>query len=197
MKASNAGAGDNFGVAVAISGDTIVVGAYLEDSNQSGVTNGSTASADNSTADAGAAYVFKRTGVNWAQEAYLKAPNPGGTDYFGAYVAVNGNLIAVGAFNEDSNQATISNNATASADNSLSNAGAVYIFRRTGVNWAQEAYVKAENVDAGDQFGVNVSISGDTVIVGANFEDSNQNTITQNASADDSANAAGAVYVYR
>jgi hypothetical protein len=197
LKASNAGAGDNFGVAVAISGDTIVVGAYLEDSNQSGVTNGSTASADNSTADAGAAYVFKRTGVNWAQEAYLKASNPGGTDYFGAYVAIHGNLIAVSSFTEDSNQATISNDATGSADNSAMNSGAVYIFRRTGVNWMQEAYVKAENVDAGDQFGVNVAVSGDTVVTSANNEDSNQNTITTNASADDSFNAAGAVYVYR
>ncbi len=197
LKAPNAGANDQFGVAVAISGDTIVVGAYLEDSNQTGVTNGATASADNTATDSGAAYVFKRTGVTWAQEAYLKAANPGNTDYFGAYLAVNGNLIAVGAFNEDSNQATISNDQTGSADNSAGNAGAVYIFRRTGVNWVQEAYVKAENVDAGDQFGVNLAVSGDTVVVGANFEDSNQNTITTNASADDSFNAAGSVYVYR
>ncbi|CAM8671783.1 FG-GAP repeat [Comamonadaceae bacterium] len=60
VKASNAEASDRFGTSVAISGDTMVVGANLEDSSQTTITNGSTASADNSASLAGAAYVFTR-----------------------------------------------------------------------------------------------------------------------------------------
>ena len=51
--------------------------------------------------------------------------------------------------------------------------GAVYVFTRTGGVWTQQAYLKASNTDARDQFGVSVAISGDTIAVGAQFEDSN------------------------
>jgi len=67
--------------------------------------------------------------VTWAQEAYLKAPNPG-SDSFGISVAVSGNTVAVGALYESSNQTTITNGATASADDNAPGAGAVYIFIR-------------------------------------------------------------------
>jgi hypothetical protein len=201
IKAPNAElGGDEFGYSVAVSGDTVAVGAYVEDSNQTTITNGATASADNSASDAGAVYIFRRTGVTWTQEAYLKAPNAEAYDNFGWSMAVSGDTVAVGAFDEDSNQTTIINGTTASPDNSASSAGAVYIFRRTGMTWAQEAYLKAPNVElGGDEFGWSVAMSGNTVAVGAFAEDSNQTTITNGttASADNSASSAGAVYIFR
>jgi hypothetical protein len=136
--------------------------------------------------------------LGWIQDAYLKAPNADADDNFGHSVAVSGDTVAVGAWGEDSNQTTITNGPTASADNSASNAGAVYVFRRTGVTWAQESYLKAPNAGASDNFGYSVAVSGDTVAVGAYFEDSNQTTITNGAtaSADNSASSAGAVYIF-
>jgi hypothetical protein len=199
LKAPNAGAGDSFGESVAIDGDTVVVGASSEASNQTTITNGTTASADNSLANAGASYVFKRTGTAWAQEAYLKAPNVGASDRFGYSVAISGDSVVVGAYGEASNQTTITNGTTASADDSLADAGAAYVFKRTGTAWAQQAYLKAPNAGAGDLFGFSVAISGDTVVVGAVDEASNQTTITNGAtaSADDSAASAGAAYVFK
>ena len=199
LKAPNAEAYDYFGVSVAVSGDTVAVGAYGEDSNQTTITNGETASADNSTTYAGAVYIFRRTGVTWAQEAYLKAPNAWGFDWFGYSVAVSGDTVAVGAYGENSNQTTITNGETASADNSASFSGAVYIFRRTNSIWAQEAYLKAPNAEAYDNFGNSVAVSGDTVAVGAYYEASNQTTITNGATAstDNSTPGAGAVYIFR
>jgi hypothetical protein len=201
LKAPNAGTADSFGSSVAVSGDTVAVGAWGEDSNQTTITNGATVSenGDPIVSVSGAVYIFRRTDVNWAQEAYLKAPNAEKADFFGWNVAVSGDTVAVGAWGENSNQTTITNGATASADNSAPGAGAVYIFRRTDVNWAQEAYLKAPNAEAGDKFGNSVAVSGDTVAVGAHLEDSNQTMITNGAtaSADNSAYSAGAVYIFR
>ena len=198
LKAPNAESGDYFGYAVALSGDTLVVGAFLEDSNQTTITNGTTASADNSAADAGAAYVFVRSGTTWTQQAYLKAPNAEGGDYFGAAIAVSGNTIVVGANKEASNQTIITNGTTASADNSAADAGAAYVFVRSGTTWTQQAYLKAPNAEGGDLFGADVALSGDTLVVGASSEASNQTTITNGttASADNSAADAGAAYVF-
>ncbi len=89
-----------FGCSVAVSGDTVVVGAYYEDSNATGV-NGN--QADNSATDSGAAYVFVRNGTTWSQQAYLKASNTGAGDQFGCSVAVSGDTVVVGASWEDSN----------------------------------------------------------------------------------------------
>jgi len=199
LKAPNAEVYDYFGYSVAVSGDTVAVGAIYEDSDQTTITNGATASADNSAATAGAVYIFRRTGVTWAQEAYLKAPNADASDNFGWSVAVSDDTVAVGAYGEASNQTTITNGATASADNNAPAAGAVYIFRRTGVTWTQEAYLKAPNTEAYDNFGWSVAVSGDTVAVGASFEDSDQTTITNgtNANANNSAFSAGAVYIFK
>ncbi|MCW7464289.1 FG-GAP repeat protein [Leptospira levettii] len=199
LKASNADANDGFGYSVDISGDTIVVGAAGESSNQTTITNGNSASADNSATSSGAAYVFQRTGSTWAQEAYLKAPNTETTDFFGTAVAIDGNTILVSAIQEDSNQITITNGPTASIDNSASSSGAVYIFQRTGSTWVQQAYIKPPNAEANDQFGISLSISGDTIVVGAFNEASNQTTITNgtSASANNSAAFAGAAYVFQ
>ncbi|MGJ4733010.1 FG-GAP repeat protein [Leptospira levettii] len=199
LKASNADANDGFGYSVDISGDTIVVGAAGESSNQTTITNGNSASADNSATSSGVAYVFQRTGSTWAQEAYLKAPNTETTDFFGTAVAIDGNTILVSAIQEDSNQITITNGPTASIDNSASSSGAVYVFQRTGSTWVQQAYIKPPNAEANDQFGISLSISGDTIVVGAFNEASNQTTITNgtSASANNSAAFAGAAYVFQ
>jgi hypothetical protein len=199
LKAPNAEAGDYFGVSVALNGDTIVVGAYQEGSGQTTVTNGTSASSDNSAPSAGAVYVFKRAGTAWTQEAYLKAPNPNSNDWFGLSVAISGDTIVVGAKQEDSNQTTITNGATASANNSFFSSGAAYVFKRSGTTWAQEAYLKAPNANVASQFGTSVAISGDTIVVGAYRESSNQTTITNGttASSNTSAGFAGAAYVFK
>ncbi|MBL7663759.1 MAG: hypothetical protein JNM93_01405, partial [Bacteriovoracaceae bacterium] len=199
IKASNAQGNDYFGWSISLNGDTLAVGAFFEDSNQTTITNGTTSSPDNTNSAAGAVYVYKRTGVNWAQEAYIKPSNNDASDLFGISVSLSGNTLVVGANSEDSNQITITNGASASVDNTKSNSGAAYVYKRTGLNWAQEAYIKSSNADIDDNFGSYVSISGDTIAVGAYLEDSNQNTITNgtSASADNSTSASGAVYVYR
>jgi ketosteroid isomerase-like protein len=211
LKASNAQANDNFGISVAISGSTIVVGARYEDSNQTTITNDDgcpgTApgcSADNNSAtNSGAVYVFKRDGSgNWIQDAYLKASNAEADDYFGSSVAISGSTIAVGASNEDSNQTTITNaDGSASSNNSATDSGAVYVFKRdANGNWIQDAYLKASNAEASDKFGWSVAISGSTIVVGAHFESSNQTTITNadgTASAVNGASDSGAVYVFK
>ncbi len=198
VKAANADAQDIFGHAIAIDGDTLVIGAYLEDSNVNTISNGGTASVDNSTLNSGAVYVYRRSGVNWSQEAYLKPPNNRANHLFGHTVAISGNTIVVGAPGESSSQATVTNGTTASNDNSAPDSGAVYVYKRTGSTWSQEAYVKPPNPESYDNFGFSVAISGDTIIVGARNEDSNQNTITNGAGAsnDNSASDSGAAFVY-
>ena len=79
--------------------------------------------------------MFRRNGNLWTNDAYLKAPNAGGNmpnigDMFGESVSISGDTIVVGANSEDSNQTTITNGTTASLDNSISNSGAAYVFRR-------------------------------------------------------------------
>ncbi len=114
---------------MAIDGDTIVVGAAGEDSNQTTITNGPTASTNNSAENAGAAYVYVRNGTTWRQQAYLKAPNADADDQFGANVAIHVNTIVVAAKREDNSQTTITNGPTASTDKSAASAGAAYVYK--------------------------------------------------------------------
>jgi uncharacterized Zn-binding protein involved in type VI secretion len=223
LKAPNAEGGDWFGYSVAISGDTIVVGAQPEDSNSTAVCNEFTSSAcnnaggdgpnNNLAGNAGAAYVFERDGSGaWQQKAYLKAPNAGGSDFFGYSVAISGDTIVVGAYGEASNSTAVCNNLSmcpGMGDNSLTNPGAAYVFERDGSGaWQQKAYLKAPNTDAGDIFGISVAISGDTIVVGARDEKSNStqvcneftSTACDNAGGDgpnnNLASGAGAAYVF-
>jgi hypothetical protein len=189
LKASNTGAGDRFGFSVAISGDTVVVGAYSEASNATGV-NGY--QGDNSALDSGAVYVFVRTGGVWAQQAYLKASNTGAGDWFGFSVAIFGDTVVVGAYSEASNATGVNGN---QGDNSALDSGAVYVFVRTGGVWVQQAYLKASNTGAGDEFGYCVAIFGDTVVVGGRLESSNASGVNGNQ-GDNSANQAGAAYIF-
>lgn len=199
IKAVNADAQDNFGLSVSISGDLLAV-TSMEDSNQTTITNGTTASLNNSAWDSGAVYIYVRTGVNWVQEAYIKAANAGQQDNFGSSISLNRDRLAVGAPNEASNVTTITNGTTASINNSNFGAGGVYVYKRTGSTWAQEAFIKASNNNAQDNFGWSVSLHGDTLAVGAPAEDSSQTTITNGsgaASTDNSLSDSGATYIYR
>ena len=195
VKASNTEEGDRFSTAVALSGDgnTLAVGAGEEASNAIGINGDST---NNSTPTSGAVYVFTRSGTAWSQQAYVKASNTEARDAFGVAVALSGdgNTLAVAAFWEDSNAIGISGN---EMDNSVASSGAVYVLTRSGGTWSQQAYVKASNTGAGDYFGSSVALSGDgsTLAVGAYPERSSATGINGNQ-ADNSADLAGAVYVY-
>jgi hypothetical protein len=196
IKASNTAAYDYFGDSVALSGDgnTLAVGSN-DDSNATGIGGNQ---ADNSTSGSGAVYVFVRNGAGvWSQQAYVKASNTGEGDDFGGSVALSGdgNTLAVGASQEDSDATGIGGN---QADNTADTSGAVYLFVRDGAGaWSQQAYVKASNADAGDWFGYKVALSGDgnTLAVGAHYEDSDATGIGGNQT-DNSASSSGAVYVF-
>jgi hypothetical protein len=190
VKASNTDASDLFGISVALAGDTLAVGAPQEASASQGVGGNQ---ADDGAPYSGAVYVFRRTGTVWKQEAYVKASNTGAYDYFGWGVALAGDTLAVGAFQEASASQGVGGN---QADESAPSSGAVYVFRRTGTAWEQEAYVKASNTGAYDWFGYSVALAGDTLAVGAYYEASASQGVGGNQ-ADDSAPESGAVYVFR
>ena len=129
-----------FGNAVALSGDTAVVGAELK------------AVADDS--HAGAAYVFTRTGTTWSQQAKLTAADAAASDNFGSSVALSGDTALVGA-------------ARKAFGGTGSVAGAAYVFTRTGTTWSPQAKLTAADAAMNDQFGRSVSLSGDTALIGA------------------------------
>jgi len=189
LKASNTGISDEFGISVAASGDTVVVGAMSEDSSATGI-NGSGTS--NNMGNSGAAYVFLRTGSAWSQQAYVKSSNPGAFDRFGYSVSISDDAMLIGAKYEASNATGIDGN---QADNSLVNTGAAYLFVRTGAAWSQHAYIKPSNSNASDFFGSAVGISGDVAVVGATGEDSGADGVNGNQ-ADNSRTYAGAAYVF-
>lgn len=186
-EASNADLGDEFGAALAISGNTLVVGAPYEQGN--GVDGPS----DNSIRS-GAVYVFVHDGTAWQEQAYLKASNPGngappftdGSDRFGGAVAIDGDVLVVGASQERGN-------GTSQSDDSLFNAGAAYVFERVGTTWTQTAYLKASNPGDADYFGGAVSISGSVIAIGASGEGGDG----VHGELDNSVSGSGAVYVFR
>jgi len=189
IKASNTGSVDRFGQSMALDGDTLVVGAHLEDSSATGVDGDAS---DNSAANSGAAYVFTRTAGVWSQQAYLKASNTGASDFFGWAVDVDDDTIVVGANIESSSASTIDGDGT-NDDSSAS--GAAYVFTRTGGVWSQQAYLKASNNDPNDEFGRSVAVSADRVVVGAYQEDGAGTGLGADPS-NDAGFSAGAVYVF-
>lgn len=149
----------------------------------------------------GAAYIFRRAGTTWAQQAYVTAAHPGAYDQFGYSVALSadGNTLAVGAINEDSAATGINGN---DQDDSATDSGAVYVFQFDGSAWTQQAYVKAAstagyNMNVQDNFGLSVALSGDgnTLAVSCPGDDSNASGINGNA-GDNSVGDSGATYVF-
>ena len=194
IKASNTDAGDTFGESVSLSadGNTLAVGAHQEDSVSAGVNGAQT---DNTASTSGAVYLFRYNGSDWLQQAYIKASNSGAGDFFGESLSLSGdgNTLAVGAREEDGSANVVNGPKT----NTASNAGAAYVFRFNGTVWIEHSYIKASNVDLGDQFGKSVSLSrdGNTLAVGATGESSISTQI--NGTQINGSNDSGAVYLFR
>lgn len=191
LKASKGDSDDRFAFSIALStdGNTLAVGANREDSSTVGINS----SPNNSAGDSGAAYVFSRTGTIWSQQAYIKAGNTGGSDYFGFSVDLSGdgNKLVVGAPFEDGDGIGVN----PTENNLWGDSGAAYIFSRSGASWSQTAYFKA-NSQGSDYFGWGVAISKDAnhVLIGAPVEDTSFsciNPISNNSAADN-----GAAYSY-
>ncbi len=142
LVASDGAANDNFGHAVAISGDTAVVGANLDD-------NGA-------TVDQGSAYLFVRANGVWTQQQKTVGA-VGANDQYGNAVAIDGDTAVVGSAADD-----VGVNA---------NQGSAYVYLRTNGVWAQQAQLTASDGTANDNFGVSVGVSANTVVVGANLDD--------------------------
>jgi uncharacterized repeat protein (TIGR01451 family) len=131
LTASDGVAGDEFGISVAISGDTAVIGANGKASDQ------------------GAAYIFTRSGTTWSQQQKLTASDGTANDAFGYSVAISGGTAVIGAHGKASYQ------------------GAAYVFTRSGTTWSQQQKLTASDGVAYDYFGYSVAISGNTAVVGA------------------------------
>ena len=137
LLAGDGAAGNHFGESVAISGDTVIVGASGDD--------------DKGT-NSGSAYVFRRDDSEWGQPIKLTAVDGAAFDYFGESVAISGDTVIVGASLDDDKG---------------TNSGSAYVFRWNGDSWVQQTKLLAGDGAEGDYFGASVAISGDTVVVGA------------------------------
>ncbi|MFM8394401.1 MAG: FG-GAP repeat protein, partial [Acidobacteriota bacterium] len=141
LKAPTPVTSDYFGGALGVFGDRIVIGAQGED------TGG---------AESGAAYIFKRTGGVWSQEALLKASDTDPDDNFGFAVAIQDTVVIVTASNE---------NGTAE--------GTAYVFVLQSSKWVESAILRGRKTEAFDRFGSAVAFSEETAIIGARYEESN------------------------
>ncbi len=217
IKASNTEAGDNFGAALQLSGDgnTLAVGAPLEDSDSIGIDKSAGNAIDGR--DFGAVYLFSRdVDGNWNQQAYVKGGPPAGravvkdtpttwNDQFGAAVTLSfdGNTLAVGAPRENSPAVSVENG----GDNVIGyRAGAVYLYSRSGSAWQQQAYMRSPN-NLGQslitfnvlRFGAALQLSadGNTLLVGLPGD----NTLSTGVNGDQSLLSSlslshGAAYVF-
>ena len=136
ITASDGAADDCFGHSVSISGDYVIVGADWDDDNGS---------------ESGSAYIFKRDGTLWNEQAKITASDGTSKNYFGHSVSISGDYVIVSASGVF---------------------GSAYIFKREGVSWNEQAKITASDGAAYDGFGGSVSISGDYVIVSASGDDS-------------------------
>lgn len=139
LVAEDGKAGDLFGNAVSISGETILIGAP-------GV--------DDAGPEAGAAYIFIRAAEEWIQQAKLIGTDIGNFDQFGSTVGIHENTAIIGAH---------------SKDETGPDSGAVYIFVRNGNAWTQQAKLTPRDAVQGDHFGFSVAVYGDTALVGAHL----------------------------
>ena len=136
-------ASDRFGVSVALSGDSALIGATGVDGAM--------------TSDQGAAYVFVRSGTVWSQQAKLAASDAAANDELGLSVALEANTAVVGAWTDDVGMNF--------------DQGSAYVFTRSGTNWSQQAKLTASDGASTDAFGFSVALSGNTALIGAIFDD--------------------------
>jgi hypothetical protein len=201
IKASNAEAGDWFGFCVALSGNTLLVGAPHEDSAAT-MVNG--AQSDNSATDVGAAYVFERVDGSWVQQAYLKSKygaEPYRATLFGNSVAIDGDIAVVLAGGDSGYAHGVNQTPTFPAsgqDQAPRVDGAAFVFERSSRSqWTPTAYLKPCD-DAGSQMSP-VAIAGATIVMGYPTESSSaQGASNANTCAPSNGNAAnsGAVYIF-
>ena len=195
LEASDGAVADYFGRSVAIDGETIVVGSYLDDVG---------------AGDQGSAYVYSRSGTVWHEQAKLTASDGAASDWFGESVDVSGDTIGVGAhlsgaadlgaayvFNRSgtswSEQAKLTASDGAASDwfgysvaidddtvaigaylddgAAGGDQGSAYVFTRSGTTWSEEQQLTASDGAASDWFGTSVDISGDTIAVGSQLDD--------------------------
>ena len=154
LLASDGAMGDAFGVAVAISGDYALVGAE-------GAKAGD-------TKNAGAVYAFRFNGTHWSQTGKLTAPIPVNNDNFGCCVATDGSKAIIGAWGNDAQGL---------------DAGAAYVFQRSGAAWLTQQTLVAPDGEGDDSFGIAVAVDGGTLIVGASGDN-------------DHGNDSGSAYIY-
>lgn len=187
----NASASDDFGYSLSVYGDTLVVGSPREDSDAAGINGDET---NNNATASGAVYVYVRNiDGDWEQQAYIKPSNTQQEMSFGYSVSLNRDILAIGAFREDSQSTGVNSDQT---NVNAEDSGAVYLYKRnaTGV-WTQIEFIKASNTDAGDHFGRSVGLTDGLLAVGAPQEDSGSYGINGDQS-DNSSDNRGAVYLF-
>jgi hypothetical protein len=166
LKGGSSAGGDEFGTALALSGNTLVIGAPAANVTYAAVAR----------SNSGGAYAFEKSADGWTQRAYWNAAEPEGYEYFGSSVAVDGAVIAVGA--------------------PLQREGKVYTFRRgAGDAWDASGALTPSSADSGDGFGSGVAVAGDTILVGASSEAGAGRGFGADPS-DDQAAGAGAAYLF-
>ena len=139
LTAGDGAADDMFGSSVSISGDYAIIGADYN---------------DDSYPQSGSAYVFKRNGTSWAQQAKLTASDPAEGNFFGCAVSIDGEYAVVGAFSDDANH---------------DNSGSAYIFKRDGTSWSQQDKLTATAGQPEHWFGHSVSINGELAVIGSYY----------------------------
>jgi len=149
LTAGDGAAGDTFGYAVAVDGDTVVVGAYGDDIG--------------ANVEQGSVYVFTRNGATWTLQQKLTASDGAAYDIFGVAVALSGDTLAAGASDDD--------NSANEDDGAIPNQGSAYVFTRSGAAWTQQQKLTAGDGAANDNFGAAVALDGDTLAVGAQLDD--------------------------
>jgi len=143
LTASDAVENDELGWSVAVSGDTVVAGAWFDDTPAG--------------TSAGSAYVFVRSGGAWTEQQKLTASDAAANDQLGSSVAVSGDTVVAGATGDTTAAGQL--------------AGSAYVFVRSGATWTEQQKLTASDAAAFDVFGIAVAVSGDTVVAGAFFDD--------------------------
>jgi hypothetical protein len=183
LHASNLGAGDRFGAAVATDGALIVVGAPLEGSAAGGIDPAPAGSQPSS----GAVYVFGKPAATWIQRHVVKPPSVAMGDNFGNSVALLGNVLAIAAPYAD---------VVVNGDTRI-DAGKLFTYRLANGDLvaAEPNVAQAKNPGANDAFGTSIGLTLESLVVGAPFEDSA--ATGWNGNGGDGAVDTGAVYTLR
>lgn len=180
----------NYHLTFAIDGDTLVIGVPAEDSGATGINPDPNSS---TKLDSGAVFIYERDGAGaWQKTTYIKAPTSDEYDYFGSRIAIDGDTLVVAAQGESS--AAAGSNGDQS-DNSLTDAGAVYIYQRTAGVWQLQTYLKPDAPQAGAIFGNALGLKDGVLVVGSSLFDlqTNPEPSATPVNYPDS----GAVYVFR